>query len=192
MQVGLDILEPEDEELRNRITLVSVAERGFNKPFRLRSADVDEDERVFEVEEALVRWDNIACLYSVVVKRLVRHLDQSVVHPVLGLQRVELGKLVAYKPGEQRLATLEVVLKSRSQLFLISDHHELLGMLGGEQQVTFLDHRCLVDKHPRELETENCALVGRSSTRCHKNAVFLVNFSLDLLNLLTPWFSTGV
>jgi hypothetical protein len=79
------VFEPKSQKLLNRFALRVIFERG---PFdKLLSINIDEDERIFRVEEAFVRRSGIACFDFVIVELIIRDVDQSLVHPVLDIQR---------------------------------------------------------------------------------------------------------
>jgi len=81
---GLHLLEPKGQKLLNRFALRVIFERGADRP--LLPVNVDEDERIFRVEETFVRRSDIACFYFVIVEMIIRHVYQSLVHSVLYIQ----------------------------------------------------------------------------------------------------------
>ncbi len=91
------MIEPEGQKFLNRSALSVVFERSSIEA--LVSVNVDEDKRILSVEEAFVRFWDIACLDLVVVELLVRHLDQRAVHPVLGSQLTENCSIIVYQSG---------------------------------------------------------------------------------------------
>ena len=78
------MFEPKGQKLLNRFALRVIFERKAD--ITLLPVNVDEDERIFRVEETFVRRSDISCFYFVIVEIIIRHVYQSLVHPVLDIQ----------------------------------------------------------------------------------------------------------